>query len=339
MTLLFSCLWQWVKSLKSHLVDLLQKWSIQQSISTFRSLFENWTLHIKPVQAKLKARLQPWFTVWPLTPKASKEVLSKQAWGVRGGGGQWIISEADSITAPWETQTHTPHTHTATLSLRQQHRKKQLSGSFHGNDNLQRWACERLGQRVYVHVCVHTVYWYRFRMLPEPPLPQPQHGMWSGLRKWRTQTHFKHRHAFFQQRSSNDKTFPHCLHMKFSDLLSALMDVAVELLGAVCQEAFFSFLCTLCLDCGLLLTSLWLQIHWHVIYRNEPWRKRRRINQTHPTCTVCVSHCVCLEQRERRQKTKKTNTNRHKGKVRQTYGLFYSFHVLQHKVLKKSKNK
>lgn len=36
----------------------------------------------------------------------------------------------------------------------------------------------------------------------------PRLGMWSVLRKWSTQTHFKHAHAFFHQRSSDDKTFP-----------------------------------------------------------------------------------------------------------------------------------
>lgn len=71
--------------------------------------------------------------------------------------------------------------------------------------------------------------------------PPPQLGMWSNLRKWRTQTHFKHTHTFFQQRSSDDKTFPRCLRTKFSDLLSALMDVAVETLGAVCRECFQGF--------------------------------------------------------------------------------------------------
>lgn len=69
--------------------------------------------------------------------------------------------------------------------------------------------------------------------------------------------------------------------------------------GQRCVSGVFSgFLCTLCLDCGLLLTSLWLQTHWHVIYGNEPWRKLSRINQTHPTCTVCVSLSVCVWKRE-----------------------------------------
>lgn len=67
---------------------------------------------------------------------------------------------------------------------------------------------------------------------------------------------------------------------------------------ALCVRSVFRVLCTLCLDCGLLLTSLWLQIHWHVIYGNEPWRKCSEINQTHPTCTACVPLSVCLEERE-----------------------------------------
>lgn len=56
---------------------------------------------------------------------------------------------------------------------------------------------------------------------------------------------------------------------------------------AVCRECF-RVLCALCLDCGLLLTSLWLQTLWHLIYGNELWRKLRRINQAQPTCTMCV---------------------------------------------------
>lgn len=223
------------------------------------------------------------------------------------------------------------NTHTAT-----QHRKKHLSSSFHGNDNLHPSSGHvNFKPRGLVCMRVYTLYTGTdFGWTRQPPTPQL--GMWSGLRKWRTQTHFKHRHAFFQQRSSDDKTFPRCLHMKFSDLLSALMDVAIELLGAVCQECFLRVLCGLCLDCGLLLTSLWLQIHWHVIYRNEPWRKCSKINQTDPTCTVCVSFCVCLGEMV---KDKKTNKNRHRGKVWETDVLFSSLMFFNatsnHKVLKK----
>lgn len=92
-------------------------------------------------------------------------------------------------------------------------------------------------------------------------MAHPRLSMWSFLRKWRTQTHFKHTHAFFHQRSSDDKTFPRRLRMKFSDLLSALMDVAVEPVCRCVPGVFSGVLCTLCLDCGLLLTSLWLQTH------------------------------------------------------------------------------
>lgn len=41
--------------------------------------------HVEPVQANLKARLQSRFTVWPLTPEAREEVLSKQGGGGVGG--------------------------------------------------------------------------------------------------------------------------------------------------------------------------------------------------------------------------------------------------------------
>lgn len=112
-----------------------------------------------------------------------------------------------------------------------------------------------------VCVCVCTLHTHRFRL---NSMALPRLSMWSVLRKWRTQTHFKHAHAFFHQRSSDDKTFPrpspHDFFF-FSDLLSALMDVAAEPVCRRTPGVFAGFLCTLCLDCGLLLTSLWLQTH------------------------------------------------------------------------------
>lgn len=144
-----------------------------------------------------------------------------------------------------------------------------------------------------------------------------QLSMWSNLRKWKTQTHFKHTHAFFQQRSSDDKTFPHCLHMKFSDLLSALMDVAMELVSTVCRKCFQGFmhsvfglwpLVNVPLATNTLTCDLW------------KWAMEETQRDKSNAPNLCnVFHFVCVREKV---KEKKTNKKRHRGKVCKIDGVF-----------------
>lgn len=225
--------------------------------------------------------------LWPLRPE-------RKCFVNRRGDGRTVDSIWVWFNHSTVGNTHT-HTQTASPPSGQQHRKECLSGCFHGNDDrrpnpnpgcIWTFTPEDVCECVCVHYAVskHTnLGWTRWPSLNAACGPSWE----SGGHKHTSNTH-THTHAFFHQHSSDDKTFPRRLHMKFSDLLSALMDVAVEPVCRCAPGVFSGFLCALCLDCGLLLTSLWLQTHWHVIYGNEPWRKLGRINQTHPTCTVCV---------------------------------------------------
>lgn len=174
-----------------------------------------------------------------------------------------------------------------------------------------------------VCVCVHFTHtdlgWTRWPSLGSACGPSWE----SGARKHTSNTHT----LSFIGALQMTKHFLDRLRMNiffFSDRLSALMDVAAE---PVCRRApgvFAGFLCTLCLDCGLLLTSLWLQTHWHVIYGNEPWRKLNRVNQTHPTC-----NSVRFFGKERDGKRQDTNKKRHRGEsVWDWWAFFLSFEVL-----------
>ena len=131
-----------------------------------------------------------------------------------------------------------------------------------------------------------------------------------------TNTLQTHTHAFFHQRSSDDKTFPFArLRMKFFPTSSRRWWMWPSSRSALCVGSVFrGFLCALCLDCGLLLTSLWLQTHWHVIYGNEPWRKLGGINQMRPTrARLCVPLCVFGKKKESDGKRQDGNKKRHGG--------------------------
>lgn len=101
--------------------------------------------------------------------------------------------------------------------------------------------CELLPQGL-VWLCVYTVSkhtnlgWTRWPSLSTACGPSWE----SGGHKHSSNTHT---HTFFHQHSSDDKTFPRRLHMKFSDLLSALMDVAGEPFCRCVSGVFQGFMC------------------------------------------------------------------------------------------------
>lgn len=113
--------------------------------------------------------------------------------------------------------------------------------------------------------------------------------------------------------------------MKFSDLLSALMDVAVELLGAVCRECFQSFMRSLFglrplvnvpLATNTLTCDLW----------KRAMEEMQQDKSNEPDLySVCFT--LCVSGKERDGKRQKTNKNK-EGKSVRLVGFFYSSDVL-----------
>lgn len=208
-------------------------------------------------------------------------MLSKQA------GGEGWGRTVDSIRG-WFNQSTVGNTHTHTNShsvfkTTTQEETSKWQFPWKWQPPPERRACELPAQRAYVHACVYTVHWYRFWMNSPPP-PSARHVVRvekvEDTNTLQTQTRFLSTALFRWQNISS--LSPHEIFRSPLRVDGCGRRAAWR---CVCQEGFFRVLCALCLDCGLLLTSLWLQIHWHVIYRNEPWRKCSKINQTDPTCT------------------------------------------------------
>lgn len=175
-------------------------------------------------------------------------------------------------------------------------------------------------------MCVH-------HLVSKHTLRRTHFSVRSDLRKWtRSQTHFKHAHFLSTTLSKwHFLAVAVAAKRKYCPTSFVVDECDVGAVARSCASGGFSggFLCALCLDCGLLLTSPLLQTHWHVIYGNEPWRKRCRINQTHPTgaewvCFRCVG--VCLGSDGKSQETNKKKET--EGKCTAPLGPFGSFDVL-----------
>lgn len=172
-------------------------------------------------------------------------------------------------------------------------------------------------------MCVH-------HLVSKHTLRRTHFSVRSDLRKWtRSQTHFKHAHFLSTTLSKwHFLAVAVAAKRKYCPTSFVVDECDVGAVARSCASGGFSggFLCALCLDCGLLLTSPLLQTHWHVIYGNEPWRKRCRINQTHPTgaewvCVFDVWVCVWGAM----VKAKKQIKKRDRGKVYGSVGSFWLF--------------